>query len=123
MSPQSTLHAISSATSKIKIPDAIEVLKSMEPVAVGINEVHIGDEVGPIIVHKIQVQAQSIMSGNETSQCVIFPEENINQQTMVIQPLPGHSIMVQSRFIQNPDSSVQVHYFVYLIFKVFLYQC
>lgn len=106
MSPQSTLHAISSATSKIKIPIAIEVVKPMQPVAIGVDEVHIGDEVGPIIVHA--VQAQSILTGNETPQCVIMPEENINHQTMVVQPLPGHSIMVQSRFIQNQDPPVQV---------------
>lgn len=106
MSPQSTLHAISSATSKIKIPIAIEVVKPMQPVAIGVDEVHIGDEVGPILVHA--VQAQSILTGNETPQCVIMPEENLNHQTMVVQPLPGHSIMVQSRFIQNQDPSVQV---------------
>jgi len=111
LSPQSTLHAISSATSKIKIPNAIEVLTPMEPVAIGVNEVHIGDEVGPIVVHK--VQAQSIMTGSNTNQCVIFPEENATQQTMVIQPLPGHSIMVQSRFIQNQDPSVQVLLIIY----------
>lgn len=103
MSPQSTLHAISSATSKLKIPIAIEVVQSIQPVAIGVDEVHIGDEVGPIVVHA--VQAQSIFTGNDTPQCVIMPEENKNQQTMVVQPLPGHSIMVQSRFIQNQQNS------------------
>jgi hypothetical protein len=105
LSPQSTLHAISSATSKLILPTTIEVINPMESVAIGVNEVHIGDEVGPIVVH--QVQAQSILTGNDTPQCVIMPEENKNQQTMVVQPLPGHSIMVQSRFIQNHDQSVQ----------------
>ncbi|XP_060834717.1 serine/threonine-protein kinase WNK1 isoform X1 [Rhopalosiphum padi] len=105
LSPQSTLHAISSATSKLKIPIAIEVVKPMQPVAIGVDEVHIGDEVGPIVVHA--VQAQSILTGNETLQRVIVPEENKDQQTMVVQPLPGHVIMVHSRFIQNQDPSVQ----------------
>ncbi|VVC31781.1 Hypothetical protein CINCED_3A008482 [Cinara cedri] len=105
LSPQSTLHAISSATSKLKIPIAIEVVKPMQPVAIGVDEVHIGDEVGPIVVHA--VQAQSILTGNETPHRVIMPEENLNQQTMVVQPLPGHSIMVQSRFIHNQDPPVQ----------------
>lgn len=108
MSPQSTLHAISSATSKLKIPNVIEVVKPMEPVAVGVNEVHIGDEVGPILVHKVHVQAQSILAGNDISQCVIMPEEILNHQTMVVQPLPGHSIMVQSKLIQNQDQLVKV---------------
>lgn len=112
MSPQSTLHAISSATSKLKIPIAVEVVKPMQPVAIGVDEVHIGDEVGPILVHA--VQAQSILTGNEIPQCVIMPEENKNQQTMVVQPLPGHSIMVQSRFIQNHDAPVQVIQTIYL---------
>jgi len=68
--------------------------------------VHIGDEVGPIVVHA--VQAQSILTGNETLQRVIVPDENKDQQTMVVQPLPGHVIMVQSSFIQNQDPPVQV---------------
>jgi hypothetical protein len=106
LSPQSTLHAISSATSKIKIPIAIEVVKPMQPVAIGVDEVHIGDEVGPIVVH--EVQAQSIVTGNKTPHHVIMPEENQNQQTMVVQPLPGHFIMVQSGIIQNQDSANQV---------------
>ncbi|XP_025419255.1 serine/threonine-protein kinase WNK1-like isoform X3 [Sipha flava] len=105
LSPQSTLHAISSATSKIKIPIAIEVVKPMQPVAIGVDEVHIGDEVGPIVVH--EVQAQSIVTGNKTPHHVIMPEENQNQQTMVVQPLPGHFIMVQSGIIQNQDSANQ----------------
>ncbi|XP_022176462.1 serine/threonine-protein kinase WNK1 isoform X3 [Myzus persicae] len=105
LSPQSTLHAISSATSKLKIPIAIEVVKHIQPVAIGIDEVHIGDDVGPILVHA--VQAQSILTGNETLQRVIVPDENKDQQTMVVQPLPGHAIMVQSRFIQNQDPSIQ----------------
>ncbi|KAE9529783.1 hypothetical protein AGLY_011879 [Aphis glycines] len=105
LSPQSTLHAISSATSKLKIPIAIEVVKPMQPVAIGVDEVHIGDEVGPIVVHA--VQAQSILTGNETLQRVIVPDENKDQQTMVVQPLPGHAIMVQSSFIQNQDPPVQ----------------
>lgn len=78
----------------------------MQPLAIGIDEVHIGDEVGPILVHA--VQAQSIMTGNEILQRVIVPDENKDQQTMVVQPLPGHAIMVQSRFIQNQDPSNQV---------------
>lgn len=107
MSPQSTLHAISSATSKLKIPfNDIEVIKPMQSVAIGVDEVHIGDEVGPIVVHA--VQAQSILTGNETPQCVIMPEENRNLEPMFVQPLPGHSIMVHSRFIQNHDAPVQV---------------
>lgn len=89
----------------------------MEPVAVGVNEVHIGDEVGPIVVH--EVQAHSYMTGSNKNQCVIFPEDNATQQTMVIQPLPGHSIMVQSGFIQNQDASVQVLLVVYKLFKLF----
>ncbi|XP_050430207.1 serine/threonine-protein kinase WNK3-like isoform X2 [Adelges cooleyi] len=106
LSPQSTLHAISSATSKLKIPSAIEVIKPMQPVAIGVEEIHIGDEVGPIVVHA--VQAQSIMTGNEVPQHVIMPNENKDQQTMVVQPLPGHSVMVQSvpvRFIQSQDTT------------------
>jgi len=114
LSPQSTLHAISSATSKLKIPIAIEVVKPMQSVAIGIDEVHIGDEVGPILVHA--VQAQSILTGNETLHRVIVPEENKDQQTMVVQPLPGHVIMVQSRFIQNQDPSIQVFQFFMLNF-------
>lgn len=112
LSPQSTLHAISSATSKIKIPIAIEVVKPIQPVAIGVEEVHIGDEVGPIVVH--EVQAQSIATGNKTPQHVIMPEENQNQPTMVVQPLPGHFIMVQSGIIQNQDSSNQVFSIIYL---------
>lgn len=119
MSPQSTLHAISSATSKLKIPIAIEVVKPMQPVAIGVDEVHIGDEVGPIVVHA--VQAQSILTGNETPHRVIMPEENLNQQTMVVQPLPGHSIMVQSRFIQNQDPSVQVFYTIIILYFSIIY--
>lgn len=118
MSPQSTLHAISSATSKLKIPIAIEVVKPIQPIAIGVDEVHIGDKVGPIVVHA--VQAQSILTGSETLQHVIVPEENKDQQTMVVQPLPGHSIMVQSRFIQNQDLSVQVIILIYNIFKLIL---
>lgn len=119
MSPQSTLHAISSATSKLKIPIAIEVVKPIQPVAIGVDEVHIGDEVGPIVVHA--VQAQSILTGSETFQHVIMPEENKDQQTMVVQPLPGHSIMVQSRFIQNQDPSIQVILFICYRFKNYFY--
>lgn len=114
LSPQSTLHAISSATSKLKIPIAIEVVKPMQPVAIGIDEIHIGDEVGPILVHA--VQAQSILTSNETLHRVIVPEENNDQQTMVVQPLPGHVIMVQSRFIQNQDPPIQVFQFFILNF-------
>lgn len=114
LSPQSTLHAISSATSKLKIPIAIEVVKPMQPVAIGVDEVHIG-EVGPIVVHA--VQAQSIFTGNETPHRVIMPEENLNQQTMVVQPLPGHSIMVQSRFIQNQDPPLQVVFTIFIFFN------
>lgn len=118
MSPQSTLHAISSATSKLKIPIEFEVVKPMQPVAIGVDEVHIGDEVGPIVVHA--VQAQSILTGNETPQCVIMPEENKNLETMLVQPLPGHPIMVQSRFIQNHDSSVQVIQIINYILSLFV---
>lgn len=97
----------------MKIPIAIEVVQPMQPVAIGVDEVHIGDEVGPIVVHA--VQAQSILTGNETTQRVIMPAENTNQQTMVVQPLPGHSIMVHSNFIQNQDLPVQV-FIIILIF-------
>lgn len=94
----------------------------MQPVAIGVEEVHIGDEVGPIVVHA--VQAQSILRGNETPQRVIMPEENKDLQTMVVQPLPGHSIMVQSGFIQNQDQPVQVlkiiNYFPWANFFNFL---
>lgn len=82
----------------------------MQPVAIGVEEVHIGDEVGPIVVQA--VQAQSILNYNETSQRVIMPEDNKNEQTMVVQPLPGHSIMVQSRFIQSQDQSIHVILFI-----------
>jgi len=99
----------------LKIPHAIEVVKPMQPVAIGIDEVHIGDEVGPILVHA--VQAQSILTGNETLQRVIVPEENKDQQTMVVQPLPGHVIMVQSRFMHNQDSSTQVFKAIYYSFS------
>lgn len=86
----------------------------MQSVAIGVDEVHIGDEVGPILVHA--VQAQSILTGNETLHRVIVPDENKDQQTMVVQPLPGHIIMVQSRFIQNQDPSIQVFQFFMLNF-------
>jgi len=86
----------------------------MQPVAIGVDEVHIGDEVGPILVHA--VQAQSILTGNETLHHVIVPDENKDQQTMVVQPLRGHIIMVQSRFIQNQDQFIQVFQFFMLNF-------
>lgn len=94
----------------------------MQPVAIGIEEVHIGDEVGPIVVHA--VQAQSIISSNEIPQHVIMPDENKDQQTLVVQPLPGHSIMVQSvpiRFLENQEYTTAVSYInIILLLLIFI---
>jgi len=86
----------------------------MQPVAIGVDEVLIGEEVGPILVRA--VQAQSILTGSEILQRVIMPDENNDQQIMVVQPLPGHVMMVQSRFIQNQDPAIQVFQFFMLNF-------